>query len=135
MAIKPFRIYRPALACKLRSKSRGIMVQSNRRKSQRFLIQLPLVVRWTDGTSIGEAEAQTQDVSSGGVRFNISQAPKTNSAIEILMALPRQLTNAGPVRVRCRGQVVRTNAKSSEEIEVVAEIERFQFVRDEENVA
>lgn len=111
------------------------MSQRNRRKSQRFLVQLPLIVRWADGNSVSEAEAQTQDVSSGGLRFNLSQAPKTSSAIEIFMALPHQLTNAGPVRVRCRGHVVRTNPKDSDTVEVVAEIERFQFMRDEGNVA
>lgn len=123
------------MACKLRSKGLGIMIQTNRRKTRRFLIQLPLVVRWADGTSAREAEAQTQDVSSGGLRFNLSQAPKSNSAIEILMALPHQLTNAGPVRVRCRGHVVRTNPKGLDQVEVVAAIERFQFMRDEENAA
>ena len=111
------------------------MNQRDQRKARRFLIQLPLIVRWADENSVGESEATSQDVSSGGVRFDLSKAPKTSSAIEILMTLPHQLTNAGPVRIRCRGYVVRTNPKGSDNVEVVAEIERYQFMRDEENVA
>jgi hypothetical protein len=109
--------------------------QREQRKSRRFLIQLPVTVRWVDDNLVGEAEAQTQDVSSGGLRFDLSKAPKTNSAVEILMTLPHQLSNAGPVRVRCRGRVVRTNLKDSDRIEVVAAIERFEFMRDTESAA
>jgi hypothetical protein len=111
------------------------MIQRDRRKTRRFLVQLPLLVRWADENSVGEAEARSQDVSSGGLRFNLSKAPQANSVIEILMTLPHQLTNAGPVRIRCRGHVVRTDARGSDKVEVVAAIERFQFMRDEENVA
>jgi len=111
------------------------MSQTDKRRTRRFLIQLPLIVRWADDNAVGESEARSQDVSSGGVRFDLSKAPKTSSPIEILMTLPHQLTNAGPVRIRCRGRVVRTNPKDSDNVEVVAEIERYEFIRDEENVA
>jgi len=109
--------------------------QRDQRKSRRFLIQLPVIVRWVDDNLVGEVEAQTQDVSSSGLRFDLSKAPKTNSVVEILLTLPRQLSNAGPVRVRCRGHVVRTNPKGSDTTEVVAAIERFEFMRDAESAA
>jgi hypothetical protein len=111
------------------------MMQRDQRKSRRFLIQLPLIVRWLNENSVGETEAQTQDVSSGGLRFDLSKAPKTNSSVEILMTLPHQLTKAGPVRVRCRGHVLRINPKGSDKTEVVAAIERFEFMRDAESAA
>ena len=118
------------MAPRLRDDDRVLMTRRDQRKSRRFLIQLPLIVRWLDENLVGEAEAQTQDVSSGGLRFDLSKAPKTRSAVEILMTLPHQLTKAGPVRVRCRGHVVRTNPKGSDKTEVVAAIERFEFMRD-----
>jgi len=111
------------------------MTQRDQRKSRRFLIQLPVIVRWVDDNLVGEAEAQTQDVSSSGLRFDLSKGPKTNSTVEILMTLPHQLSNAGPVRVRCRGHVVRTNPKDLNRTEVVAAIERFEFMRDAESAA
>jgi len=119
----------------MRDENRVLMTQKDQRKSRRFLIQLPLIVRWLDENLVGEAEAQTQDISSDGLRFDLSKAPKTRSAVEILMTLPHQLTNAGPVRVRCRGHVVRTSPKGSDKTEVVAAIERFEFVRDARSAA
>jgi hypothetical protein len=111
------------------------VLQREQRKSHRFLLQLPVIVRWADDNLGEEAEAQTLDVSSGGLRFDLSKAPKTSSAVEIFMTLPHQLTKAGPVRVRCRGHVVRTNPKDSDKTEVVAAIQRFEFMRDAESAA
>ena len=111
------------------------MIRKEQRKSRRFLLQLPLLVRWADENIVGEAQAETQDVSSGGLRFDLSKAPKIKSSVEILMTLPHQLTQAGPVRVRCRGRVVRTNPIGLDKVEVVAAIERFEFMRAGENVA
>jgi hypothetical protein len=52
--------------------------RKNRRKSQRFLFQLPLVVRWTDGTSV--AERLVDDLREirfrGGVHlFGVGRSP------------------------------------------------------------
>jgi hypothetical protein len=112
-----------------------LLVQREQRKSRRFLIHLPVIVRWTDGNLVEEAETETQDVSSGGLRFYLSKGLKRGSAVEILMTLPRQMLPAGPVRVRCRGRVVRTSLEGSDKVEVAAVIQRFQFTRDAENVA
>ena len=111
------------------------MIQKEQRESRRFLIRLAITVRWADGKRTGEAVAETQDVSSGGVRFDLPQGPKSGSAIELLMTLPDQVTRAGPVRVRCLGSVVRTNPKGSDKIEVAAAIRRFEFIRGGENAA
>jgi len=109
------------------------MIQRDQRKSRRFLIQLPIIVRWMDENTVGRAETQTQDVSSSGLRFDLPQALKTKSSVEILITLPHQLTQA--VRVRSRGHVVRTISKDSDRTEVVAAIERFEFMRDAESAA
>lgn len=108
------------------------MVQREQRKSRRFLIQLPVIVRWADKSLIGETQTQTLDVSSRGIRFDLPKELKEGSAVEILMTLPNQVTNAGPVRVRCTGHVVRTSLKGSDKVEVVAAIQRFHFMRDAE---
>lgn len=111
------------------------MIQREHRKARRFLLQLPLIVRWTDKSLSGEAETQTQDVSSCGLRFDLPNVPKSGSVVEILMTLPHQVTNAGPVRVNCKGRVVRTNSKDSGNVEVATAIQGFEFMRDAENAA
>jgi hypothetical protein len=116
-------------------KTERLVIQREQRKSRRFLIQLPLIVRWADGNLVGEAEAETQDVSSGGVRFHLPKALKTGSGVDILMTLPNQLFPTGSVRVRCRGRVARTGLKGLDNVEVIAAIERFEFIRDAESAA
>ena len=110
------------------------MIQRERRKARRFLIQLPLIVRWKDESLIGEAHTQTQDVSSCGLRFDLPTVPKSGPAVEILMTLPHQMTHAGPVRVNCKGRIVRISLKG-DNVEVAAAIDRFKFIWRSENAA
>jgi len=130
--LNPYECTAPAWPLTCANKT---VIPREQRKSRRFLIQLPLIVRWANENGVGEAEAETQDVSSGGLRFDLFQTLKSGSAVEILMTLPHQLTNAGPVRVRCTGRVVRTSHNGSDKVEVAAAIQRFLFIRDEENAA
>jgi hypothetical protein len=40
-----------------------------RRGTERFPLNLPMTVRWTTRSGIGEAQTESQDVSSGGIYF------------------------------------------------------------------
>ncbi len=55
--------------------------------------------------------------------------------MEILLTLPNEITLAGPVRVRCLGRIQRTESKADGAIGVVAAIERYEFLRGDENAA
>ena len=110
------------------------MAYPERRTAQRFRIKLPMTVRWTSGSAIGEARTESKDVSSRGVYFFLPKDVKNGSPIEIVLTLPHEITLAGPVRVRCLGRVNRSEA---EEVGagIVAEIERYEFLRGDENAA
>jgi hypothetical protein len=105
-----------------------------RRTSRRFLMRLPLTVRWADENLVGEAVTETRDVSARGIRFDLPRDLKSGSAVEILMTLPHELTPTGPVRVRCQGHVLRS-VEDSGRAEVIAAIERFRFIRNTEDAA
>jgi hypothetical protein len=109
--------------------------QLERRTSRRFLRRLPVTARWIDGTLRRETLTETRQVSSRGVCFVLPKAPKNGSMVEILMTFPNQLTHAGPVRVLCHGHVMRISLERSDEIEVIAGIKRFQFIRESEGAA
>ena len=47
----------------------GTWLNPERRTAQRFRIKLPMTVRWTSGSAIGEAHTESKDVSSRGVYF------------------------------------------------------------------
>jgi len=106
-----------------------------RRTAQRFRIKLPMTVRWTSGTSIGEAATESKDVSSRGVYFFLPKEVKSGSPVEIILTLPHEITMAGPVRVRCLGRVQRAEDGEEGQSGVVAEIQRYEFLRSDENAA
>ena len=109
------------------------MSNNERRTSQRFGLKLPLTIRWTNESSPAHIAVESQNVSSRGVYFFISNDVKKGSALEILMTLPHEITLAGPVQVRCLGHVQRTEPAEDKRIGVVAAIERYEFVRSDKN--
>jgi hypothetical protein len=103
-----------------------------RRASRRFLMRLPLTVRWTDESVVGEALTESREVSSRGLYFHLPKGLKPGAPLEIVMTLPHELTQAGPVRVRCLGRVLRSSAEHSGDVGVAAAIERYEFLRNTE---
>ncbi len=111
------------------------MTGTERRLNQRFHIRLPMTVRWTSGSAVGEAKTESFNVSSRGVYFMLPRGVKRGSPVEILLTLPHEITLAGPVRVRCLGRVARTDDKDPGKVGIVAEIERYEFLRGDEFAA
>lgn len=107
------------------------MALKERRTARRFLMRLPLTVRWTDESVVGEAATESREVSSRGLYFHLPKALRSGSAVEIVMTLPHELTQAGPVRVRCLGRVLRSAPEHSGDMGVAAAIERYEFLRSE----
>src|SRR3984957_21012789 len=104
-----------------------------RRSAQRFRIKLPMTVRWTSGSAIGEARTESRDVSSRGVYFFLPKEVQNGSPVEIVLTLPHEITFAGPVRVRCLRRVHRNEEEEEGRSGIVAEIERYEFLRGDEN--
>jgi len=98
-------------------------------------MRLPLTVRWTDDAMIGEAATESREVSSRGLYFHLPKGLKSGSPVEIVMTLPHELTQAGPVRVRCLGRVLRSSPESGGDVGVAAAIERYEFMRTGEHAA
>jgi hypothetical protein len=117
----------------LSSMRRTSLTGSERRTTQRFSMRLPLTVRWTTGAAVGETSTESRDVSSRGVYFFLSKDVREGSPVEILLTLPNEITLAGPVRVRCLGRVQRTEPREEGAVGVVAAIERYEFLRGEED--
>src|SRR5713226_908513 len=116
----------------LSSIRRAALTGSERRTTQRFSMRLPLTVRWTTGAAVGETSTESRDVSSRGVYFFLSKDVRAGSPVEILLTLPNEITLAGPVRVRCLGRVQRTEPREEGAVGVVAAIERYEFLRGDE---
>lgn len=107
------------------------MTLGERRSARRFRMQLPLSIRWADGTVSGEALSVSRDVSSRGLSFRLPKAISSGALVEIVMTLPHEITFAGPVRVRCLGRILRSHVQESSEYQMAAAIDRYEFLRTE----
>jgi hypothetical protein len=96
---------------------------------------LPLTVRWTSDSAVGEADTESTEVSSRGISFQLPREVRSGSPVEIVMTLPHEITLAGPVRVRCLGRVMRTQHEFGTSVGVAAAIERYEFLRNDESAA
>jgi hypothetical protein len=106
-----------------------------RRTAQRFQIRLPMIVRWTNGSAVGEISTESRNVSSRGVYFFLPKAVSSGSPVEILLTLPHEITLAGPVKVRCLGRIKRADIDEPGRVGLVAQIERYEFLRGDEHAA
>jgi len=107
--------------------------EADRRSVQRFQLKLPLVVRCSkNGEGADKVSTATKDVSSRGVYFFLPQEIGEGAPLEIFMTLPNELTMAGPVQVRCLGHVHRSEKLETGQLGVVATIERYEFLREDD---
>ena len=111
------------------------MTSSERRRAERFNFDLPLIVRWTEGSEQREAHTVTQDVSSSGMYFFLHRGIPEGTEVEIEMTLPAQITLAAPTRVRCRGHIRRCELKEGETVGMATAIEKYEFLAESEDAA
>jgi hypothetical protein len=103
-----------------------------RRQATRFDLKLPVILRWRDGEKLREAHTISQDVSSNGIYFLLSEGIQDGTNVEVEMTLPSQITRAGPVRVRCLGRIQRCEEANGVTTGVAASINKYQFLADRE---
>lgn len=104
------------------------MSDADRRTAQRFDLHLPLRVRAAEVPG-GEKQAETRDVSHRGVYFWFDRTMEAGSEFEFVMVLPQEITGTIPVQVKCLGKVVRSTPQEDGRIGVAAVIERYDFLR------
>ena len=111
------------------------MTSSERRRAERYNVELPLIVRWTDGSKQREAHTVTQDISSGGVYFFLPKGIREGTAVEIEMTVPTQITRGAPTKVLCQGRIRRCERKAGERRGMGTAIERYEFLAGTEDAA
>jgi PilZ domain len=102
------------------------------RKVPRFVTEVPVSARWTNG-GMHEVSGQTRDVSSAGMFFYAEFAPENGSQIEVMVALPAEVTGLEAKSLLCRGRVVRVEAVEQEaalqpKYGVAVEIESYELI-------
>jgi len=104
--------------------------QSERRAAQRFAMSVPVAVQCPEG-SFPQETALSHDVSAKGIFFLMNSRPREGSHIEFTITLPPEVTLTDPMRVNCKGRVVRVVEEgSAKRFGVAATIEGYNsFIR------
>jgi PilZ domain len=97
-----------------------------RRASRRFTMTLPLTIR-SGGPGEGERQGQTRDVSFRGLYFLADADFEPGSEIEFILTLPREITMAGDVHIRCFAEIVRVEPHNGRR-GIAARIDRYEFL-------
>jgi hypothetical protein len=100
---------------------------NERRNSRRFIMALPLAVRSAVNPDPQQLRAQTRDVSFRGLYFLTEQEFEVGTRIEFVLTLPKEITLATDVHIRCNGLVVRAENHGAR-TGIAASIERYEFV-------
>lgn len=103
------------------------MSETERRASRRFNMNLPLTIRFLNGSRKVEQEARTRDVSFRGLYFVINSAFQAGMPVEFVLTLPKEVTMAGDVHIQCYGTVIRVDDHDSSR-GVAARIDRYEFL-------
>ena len=98
-----------------------------RRASRRFTMTLPLTIRATGPDGGIERQGQTRDVSFRGLYFMIDAEFEAGSSIEFVLTLPREITMAGDVHIRCFAQIIRVEPHNGRR-GIAARIDRYEFL-------
>ena len=98
-----------------------------RRASRRFTMTLPLTVRSNGPGGGAERQGQTRDVSFRGLYFMMDADFDPGSAIEFILTLPREITMAGDVHIRCFAEIIRVEPHNGRR-GIAARIDRFEFL-------
>ena len=98
----------------------------DQRSSTRFPIKLPVEVRAEEAAKL---QAETKDISAGGILFYMETAMEVGSRIEFNISLPAAVLGTPTnVNVLCVGRVVRCSEEGSRRA-VAAVFDEYRFER------
>lgn len=101
-------------------------LQPEKRSVRRFSLNLPVKMK-NNPQGGAEVEGQTRDVSSRGAFVQVESLYPEGAEVEFMMTLPAEITLAEPIRVRCRGKVLRVESQVAAPGIAVA-IEKYDFL-------
>jgi hypothetical protein len=107
-------------------------VMSERRVTRRYDLSLPVMVRIPTPGFAETQSGRTRDISTKGLYFVIDQDVRAGSDLDIMLTLPKEMTNGEEVLVKASGKIVRVESRmedGNERLGVAAVIERYDIIR------
>jgi hypothetical protein len=105
---------------------------SERRVTRRYDLSLPVMVRIPTPGFAETQSGRTRDISTKGLYFVIDQDVRAGANLDIMLTLPKEMTNGEEVLVKASGKIVRVESRmedGNERLGVAAVIERYDIMR------
>src|SRR6266404_4436109 len=105
---------------------------SERRGTRRYDLSLPIMVRIPAQGFADTQSGKTRDISTRGLYFVIDQDVRAGSELDIMLTLPREMTNGDEVLVKASGKIVRVETRVEDgnaRQGVAAVIQRYDIMR------
>lgn len=112
-----------------------MLTSEERRRAQRFPLDLPLEVKWRQDSGEMQKPATLRDISASGIYFVVDRNLQPESKVEFYVRLHVEGAPAGGVVLHCVGSVVRVDPTATDpsRIGVAARIDRYRFLRPGED--
>ena len=101
-----------------------------RRRANRFELQSPVIIRWRDGNEIREAQVMSEDVSSNGIYFVMSEGIKEGT--HRLEYFAQTDCGAGARMFRTHSTV---RSKEGANVRMAVAIGKYEFSRGKANAS
>ena len=108
-----------------------MLTTDERRRAQRFPLELPLEVKWQENGGVVQKLATMRDISASGIYFFLDRNVQPESKIEFYVRLQMEGTPGGGVLLHCVGSIVRVEPTKGDpnRIGVGVRIDRYRFLR------
>jgi hypothetical protein len=104
-----------------------MMNETDRRGSRRYTMELPLSVKSSGPGGTIERQGKTRDVSFRGLYFWTDADFPAGAQIEFTLTLPKEVTLAADVNIKCTGRIIRVEPNDSNR-GIAAQIEHYEFL-------
>ncbi len=104
----------------------NVQAHLERRAGQRFDFQMPVSIRSEHSQS--QAYGFTQNLSARGALVYTDIQIGAGEKIEIGLVMPSEITLTEPMRVLCRGTVLRVSAAAQQKIGVAVRLENYEYL-------
>ena len=100
----------------------------SRRRSTRFPLEFPALLRWQAGRLMKRGKTQTKNISRSSLYLLVDKTHAPSSKVEFEVELPPPPTGGFGALLRGKGHLVRREDVDETQTGVVAVIERYEFI-------
>ena len=104
------------------------MIKECRRRSTRFPLEFPALLRWQVGRLVHTVKTSTKNISRSGLYILMKQGHQPSARVEFEVELPPSSSGESGALLRGKGHLIRREDLGDQVTGVAAAIERYEFL-------